>query len=160
MAKSVLRYLKRNRSTRCCRVFSIPVAVSSRSGRCRSRLTVGVHHSALPFDAGWYGGVLVWHTPFLCRKSVKVFQVNWGPLSVTTSSGIPYDAKTVRSLSMVLSAVVKLITNTRTQRVCDECVSTSTRTNFFSVKANSSWIRCHLRVDHSHVCSGTLGEAF
>ena len=65
--------------------------------------------SAAPLEDGWYGGTSVCLIPFCLRKLVKSWEINWDPLSETTSSGKPYTANQSLIWSIVLWAVVDLM---------------------------------------------------
>lgn len=77
---------------------------------CFSRLhfRICTNLSAAPFKAMWYDGIKVCFTPLFIKKVLKAEEINQGPLSVTISSGRPYDANNARSVSHVFSVVVLL----------------------------------------------------
>ena len=69
----------------------------------RDCLKVWMNLSAKPLVAGWYGADVVRLTPFFFRNNSS--EVNCGPLSLTSCSGSPFRANTVRRALTVLEVV-------------------------------------------------------
>ena len=84
--------------------------------------------------------------------------VNCGPLSDTSCSGIPYAANSCRSILTVLVVEVQFISKTLGHF---EWASTMTRNDLpKNGPANSIWTRCHGFVGQVHGCSGDFGGVF
>ena len=79
---------------------------------------------AMPFKAGWYGAVWVWHIPFDFRHSSNLAMVKSISLSVTIVSGIPKVAKVGHIFSIVTEEVAEVVMCTS---IHFECMSISMR---------------------------------
>ena len=73
---------------------------------------VWIQRSIQPLLAGWYGGVSVCLIPFSFKNWANSRLANCGPLSDTTSWGVPKDANKLRRILMTLWEVVLAVGNT------------------------------------------------
>ena len=83
VACGVDRYCIRKAAKACSR------ATPRLHAACKDCLTVRTSLSAAPFEAGWYGEVLMCFTPLVRRNDSNSEDVNCGPLSETNCLGIP-----------------------------------------------------------------------
>ena len=68
--------------------------------------TVFTALSALPFDCGWYGLESSWSIPQFFVNNLNSLLMNWGPLSLTRTCGMPYLAKFIFSLRITFDVEV------------------------------------------------------
>ena len=98
----VIRYCRRNIDSPSLKSFPLSCLFTPCFTVCTAR-------SANPLVAGWYGADNLCCIPFASRNSVNSWAVKLGPLSLATTFGTPWVAKTPLIVRTVIPAVIELV---------------------------------------------------